>query len=121
VLAEERRRADQRAADAALERDLAAAHGVEHHGGRVRAVLDRQAQLEVHRHPAEQLAFHAQEAQLVVVEPRDVVARADVDVVLAERLGEARLHGVGLRFLLRASRPRSSMFMKSVLPPVLSW
>ena len=43
----------QRAAEAAVERQLGAAHGVDHDAGRVRRVPDLQLQLDVQRHIAE--------------------------------------------------------------------
>ena len=45
-----------------------------------------------------------------------------MDVVGAERVGKRAWHCTASVFdFFLASRPRSSMFMKSVLPPVLSW
>src|SRR5437868_3747825 len=71
MLAEIGAGADQHAALAAVERDLAAADRVDHNAGAVRAVLDREPELQVHRHVAEQAALHAEETELVVVEPGD--------------------------------------------------
>src|SRR5690349_7367628 len=82
VLAEIGRRRVNWAGQAAVLGDLRAADHVDRDAGRVRAVLDRQAKLDVHRHAAEQLALHAQEADLVVVLPSDVIGRADVDVLI---------------------------------------
>ena len=69
----------QRAADAAIAGDAAAADRVDHAARGVRAVLDREPQLELDRRVAEAAPLHAQEADLVVALPGDVVARADVD------------------------------------------
>src|SRR5579884_432763 len=92
--------AGERPADAAVERDAAAADGVDHDAARVRAVFHRKANLELHRRVGEPPSFEAHETHLVVAEPRHVVARPDVDVRPRQRLGEHALHGLGLRLPL---------------------
>ncbi len=90
----------QRPADALVAGQLAAADGVDGHAGGVGRILDAQPQLQVQRHAAEAPALHPQEADLVVVLPGDVVGRADVDLVVVERLVQLRLDGLGLGDLL---------------------
>ena len=77
-LHEVRRRAEQRAADAAVERELGAAHRVDDHAGRVGRVPHLELQLDVERHVAEVAALEADVRPLPVVEPRHVIGRADV-------------------------------------------
>ncbi len=76
----------------AIERELAAADRIHHHRGRIRAVFDRKTKFEVHRYVAEQIALEPQEAELIVVQPGDIVRRADVDILVRQPLGEHRLH-----------------------------
>src|SRR3546814_14194828 len=71
-------RREDRAGEAAVAGDFGAADHVDRDSGRTGAVLDRQAQFEVERHAAEHAALHAQEADLVVVLPGDIVGRADM-------------------------------------------
>src|SRR5205823_1817879 len=97
VLHQVRGHAEQRAADLALPRHAAAANGVDHAAGGVGAVLDREAELELERRVGEAAALHAQEADLVVALPGDVVARPDVDAGARQRAGEHALHRLGLR------------------------
>ena len=92
VLAEIGRGADQCPAFTALERNLGAADRVHHAGRRIGAVFHREAQFQFHRHVAPLQPFEAQEAQLVVLLPGNIVRRADVDVFVFETLGEHRLH-----------------------------
>ena len=47
-------------------------------------------------------AFDADETNFVVVLPRHVIARADVNILLGKRVADDRLHGFGLRFFLRS-------------------
>ena len=88
-LHEVRRRAEQRAADAAVEGDLGAAHGVDDHAGRVGRVPHLELELDVERHVAEVAALEADVGPLAVVEPRHVVGRADVHVVGARCPGRS--------------------------------
>src|SRR5690606_29243785 len=80
---------------------LGATDHVDRHAGGVRAVFHREPELEVHRHAAEELPLHADEADLVVVLPGDIVGRADVDVLIFEPSMGDRLHRLRLRDLLR--------------------
>src|SRR5207237_8147135 len=96
-----RRRLEERTADAALERDLAAADRVDRDARAVRRVFDGEAHLEVHRDVAESAPLHAEEAHLVVLLPRHEVRRSDVDVLGLEPDIELRLNRLGLRDLLR--------------------
>ena len=80
-LHEVRRRAEQRATDAAVERELRAAHRVDDDAGRVGRVPDLELELDVERHVAEVAAFQADVGPLPVVEPRHMVGRADVHAV----------------------------------------
>ena len=63
--------------------------------------------------PPNSAPFHAQEADLVVVLPGDVVGRADMDVVVVEPLLGDRLHRLGLRDLLRG-QPRAVRHVEEV-------
>ena len=74
----------EHAAFAAIERQLAAANGVDRHAGRVGRIFDRKFQIDFHRHVAEKAAFDPDETNLVVVLPRHVIARADMDVFVRE-------------------------------------
>src|SRR5438067_36579 len=89
--------AGERPADVPIARDPAAADRIDDAAGGVGAVLDRQPQLDLDRRVTEAAALHAEEADLVVALPGDVVARTDVDVGPGERLGENALHGGRLR------------------------
>src|SRR5688572_2292343 len=100
VLAEIGRRRVDRAGETAVLGDLGAADHVDRHSGRIGAVLDRQAKLEVHRHASEHRAFHPQEADLVVVLPGDVIGRPDMDVLVVDPALGDRLDRLGLRDLL---------------------
>ena len=70
-------------------------------------------------------ALQADVGPLAVVEPRDVVGRADVDVLVldlaGQRAGQVGGDGWVLDTFLDSRRSRSSMFLKSMLPPTLSW
>src|SRR3546814_2888133 len=57
------------AAQTAIQRYLGATDHVDGDARRIGAVLHRQAQFQVHRHAAEELPFHAQETDLVVLLP----------------------------------------------------
>src|SRR3982750_2219715 len=84
VLAECRSGGVHGSGEAAVERQARTTDEIDHHSSAVGRILDRQAKLQVHRHAAEQLAFHPEEADLVVVLPGNIVAWADVDVVRIE-------------------------------------
>jgi hypothetical protein len=80
--------AEQRTADAAVLGDLAAAEGVDDHAGRVGGVPHFKLELNVEWHVAEVAALDADVGPLAVVEPRHMVARADVDVVVGDALSD---------------------------------
>src|SRR3954447_10605345 len=84
ALHEVRRGSLPRAADAVVERQLDAAHRVDHHARRVGRIPYFQLQFHVQRHIAEGRAFDADVAPLAVFQPGYVVARADVHVLLAQ-------------------------------------
>src|SRR5207249_316742 len=71
-------------ADPAIEREFAAADGVDRDAGRVGRVFDRQFNVEFHRHVAKKAAFHPNERNFVVELPRHVIARADVNVLVGQ-------------------------------------
>ena len=100
---------------------LAAAHGVDHHAGAVRAVPHLQVRRHQERHIAERRSLDADLAELAVGQPGHVVAGADVDVLGASSSVSCEVTALVLEIFLLSSRSRSSMFMKSVLPPKLSW
>jgi hypothetical protein len=83
-----------------VERELAAAHGVDDDAGRVGRVPDLELHLHVQRHVAEGLALHADVGPLAVREPRHVVRRPDVDVVGGQRVAHDRRDGLRLGDLL---------------------
>ena len=99
-LHEIRRRPFERAAEPAIETELAAAHRIDDDARAVRRVVHLELQLDVEGNIAEGLALEADERPLAVVEPRHVVGRADVDVLLLHRRRQLRLHAVGLADLL---------------------
>ena len=105
-------RAGQRAADAAVECELGAAHRVDDDAGGVGRVPHFELQFAVQRHVAEGRAFHADVAPFPVGEPRHVVARADMRV----RASKARRAGWSparvLDSFFDSRRSRSSMFME---------
>ena len=86
----------EHAADAPFERELAAPDGIDGHARGIRRVFHGQPHLQVHGHVAEQLALHADEADLLVVLPRHVIARADVDIPFVKSLRGDGLHRLGL-------------------------
>ena len=89
------------AADAAIKRKLAAADRVDHDASGIRRVFNGKFEIELHRHIAEEPAFHANEADFVVELPRHVIARADVNILVREPFAHDRLHGLGLRGFFR--------------------
>ena len=99
-LHEVRARAVELAADAVVEGELAAAHGVDDDAGRVRGVPHLELELEVQRHVAEGLALDADVRPLAVGQPRHVVRGADVDVVGGQLVVHDRGDRVGLGDLL---------------------
>src|SRR5215203_4696379 len=86
ALHEVRGRAEQRTADAPVLGDLAAAEGVDDHAGRVGGVPHLELELDVEGHVAEVAALDADVGPLAVVQPRHMVARADVNVVIGDAL-----------------------------------
>src|SRR2546423_11548182 len=78
MLGEKRGRRIEDAADPAIEREFAAADGVDRDAGRVRRIFDRKLDVDLHRHVAEETAFDPDERELVVELPRNVIARAHV-------------------------------------------
>ena len=95
------RRAEQRAADAAVLGELGAADGVDDHAGRVGRVPDLELQLDVERDVAEVAALEADVGPLAVLQPRHVVRRADVDVVGLDAVVDLAGDRLGLGDLLR--------------------
>src|SRR5665647_3551773 len=79
-----RRSGDQGAADATVLGDLRRTDAVDDDAGRVGGVPDLELVLQVERDVAECATLEADVGPLAVVEPLDVVARADVDVALAQ-------------------------------------
>ena len=76
----------------------------------------------VQRGVAEGAALQADVGPLAVVEPRHVVRRADVHVApCAISCGICEVTDWVLEIFFDTRRLRSSMFMKSMLPPKLSW
>ena len=94
-------RAFERAGDAVVQRELREPDRIDHDPRGVRRVPDLELELDVERHVAEARALHADVRPLAVGQPRHVVGRADVDVLLAEVVVEHRRDRVRLRDLLR--------------------
>src|SRR5688500_8149964 len=82
-------------ADAAVEGELADADGVDHDAGRVGRVLHAEAGLEFDGYVAELLALDPDEAHLVVLQERHVVAGPDVDVAIRQGVRHLAAHGLG--------------------------
>lgn len=80
---------------AAVEGELGAAHGVNDDTGAVWTVLHAHAEFDVEGDVTEAVSFHAEEAELVVVEPWDVVAWANVHVVSADFVVQLAGDGCG--------------------------
>ena len=89
------------AADPAIERELAAADRVDSDASRVGRIFDRKFDVELHRHIAEKAAFDANEGDLVVELPRNVIARADMNVFVGQTFVHDGLNGLGLGSFLR--------------------
>src|SRR5258707_12833230 len=79
--------ANDRSTEAAIQGDLGAANGVDHHAGRIRAVPHLEFGFEVERHVTEGRAFHADVAPLSIGHPRHAIRWTDVDIVLAQIVG----------------------------------
>src|SRR4029450_3383904 len=92
--------AEQRPADPAVKGELGAAHGVDHHAGRVGGVPDLELELQVDGDVAEGAALDPDVAPLAVVQPGHVVAGPDVDVALAQVVVDLGGDGLGLGDLL---------------------
>jgi len=73
-------RASQRATLTPFHCEPGTAHGVDGYAGGVGRVLNRKAKLQVHRNVPEQLSLHPNEADLVVLLPRYIVTRTDMDI-----------------------------------------
>src|SRR5919201_638926 len=82
-LHEVRRRSDDRAAETAIESELAAAYGVNHHARAVRRVPDLELDLRVERHVTEGRALHADVAPLAVEHIEEVGVPAEIELVRA--------------------------------------
>src|SRR5438105_2594083 len=91
----------QRTAFAAIERQFAAADRINRHASGVRGVLHGKFYIEFHRYVAEKFSLDPNETNLVVVLPRNVIARADVNVVIGQARADDRLHRLGLGGFLR--------------------
>src|SRR5215211_7615918 len=100
ALHEVRGRAEQRTADAPVLGDLAAAEGVDDHAGRVGGVPDLELELDVEGHVTEVAALDPDVGPLPIVEPRHMVARADVDIVVGDALVDLAGDRLRLRDLL---------------------
>src|ERR1700719_2025666 len=70
----------ERPADLAIARQLEAPDRIDHDSARVGRILHRHPQLEFYRDTREALALDPEEADLIVILPRDVIRRPDVDV-----------------------------------------
>ena len=95
------RRGEDRPADAPVLGELGRPHRVDDDPRRVGRVPDLELVLQVQRHVAERPALEADVGPLAVVEPRDVVRRADVDVLLAQLAVDLGGDRLGLGDLLR--------------------
>ena len=91
----------QHAADAAIEREFAAANRVDRYAGRVRRIFDGKFDIDLHRHIPEEPAFCADKGNLIIKLPRHVIARADVDIFVGQAFADHRLHGFSLGNLFR--------------------
>src|SRR6516164_4161309 len=94
-------RADQRPADAAIERELGAADRIDDHAGGIRRIPYLELELDTERSAAECSALHADIGKLAVAEPGHVIARPDVDVLVRQRYIELAVDGARLGNLLR--------------------
>ena len=71
---------------AAVKGYLTAANGVNSHTCRIGGVLHGEPYLDVHRHATELFRLDPQKAEFIVLQPRDVIAWADMDVFWIEFL-----------------------------------
>src|SRR5438045_8637521 len=78
------RRRDDRASEAPIEGELAAAYCVDDHPRAVWRVPDLELDLTVQRDVAEGRHFLPDSSALAVEQPRNVVGRSDVDIFLVE-------------------------------------
>ena len=81
-------RADNRAAQAAIQRQLGAAHGVNDDTSGVGAVPNLELGFQVEGDIPKGGAFHADVAPLAIGQPRDIIRGANVNVVLADIVGD---------------------------------
>src|SRR5882757_4319253 len=95
------RSGDDGAADSTIQCDLRRADRVDDDASRVRRVPHLELVLEVQRHVAEGAALEPDVGPLAVVEPADVIGRADVHVLGVELALQVRRDGLGLGDLLR--------------------
>src|SRR5438477_5203638 len=89
------------AADPAIEREFAAADGVDGDAGRVGRIFDRKFHVDLHWDVAKEAAFEADEGNFVVELPWNVIARADVNVFVGQTLVHDRLDRFSLGSFLR--------------------
>lgn len=105
--------------------DLRCADGVNDDSCGVGGVPDFEFVFEVEGNFTECASFEADVSPLAVIEPGDVVGGADVNVAVflfpAQWSGEVGGDGLGFEIFLDSRRSRSSMFLKSMFPPTLSW
>src|SRR3989442_1369196 len=72
------------AAYAAVEPELATADGIDRDPGGIGRIFDREFEVQLHRHIAEEPAFHADKGDLVVALPRHIIARANMYVFVRQ-------------------------------------
>jgi hypothetical protein len=96
---------DQNAAFAPDERQLATADGIDDHPGGFGGILHGETYLQVHWYVSEYLAFHANKANFVVFLPGDIIAGADMDILIGQALRSNRLDGLGFRLFLGQKPP----------------
>src|SRR5438874_533419 len=88
TLHEVRARAFKSTAQTTVQAEFGAANGVDDHAGAVRRIPHFELELDVQRHVAERPTFQADVRPLPIGEPRNVVARADVDILRGQLLVE---------------------------------
>ena len=91
----------QHATDSTIERQFAATDSVDGHACWVGRIFDGKFHVDLHRHVAKEPAFHTDEGDFVIELPRDIIARADVDVFIRQALADHGLHRFGFRSFLR--------------------
>src|SRR4051794_24940056 len=94
-------RADQRTANSAIHRELGATHRIDDHAGGVWRVPDLKLYLGAQRHAAKSGALEADVGAFAILQPRHVIARADVDIAGRKRHIELARDGLRLGYLLR--------------------